>query len=117
MAGIYKSPWTPDRIRETRKTYRLSQANLALLLGTPQQRVSEWEGGIHGMKQAYSRLVDLLTDKLRPMRAQAGANLEKYADMIFQGFGVRLTVEDKEYGNQAGMGKEEARFNADAGGN
>ena len=86
--NIYYSHWTADRIKEFRMKYLLSQAKLARLLEIPQQRVSEWECGIHGMKRLSSKFMDQLEQKIRPIRNAAGRDHEKYKQLLIREFGI-----------------------------
>ena len=88
--NIYQSHWTKEKIKAFRATYRLSQHQLAMLIETPQQRVSEWENGVHNMKRSYSKLLDQLEGQLARLKKQAGTSKKKYYDLMFRAFGVDL---------------------------
>ena len=55
--------WQPDDIKELRWRLGWSQAELARRLGCRQQTISEWERGLYAPQNAYSRLLDMLSDQ------------------------------------------------------
>ncbi len=91
MRTIYKTSWTPTRIKEFRKDNFLSQENLAQLLTSPQQRVSEWEKGLHAMKRPYSLLFDIMSEKIAAIKIQANGSEAKYRRLMLESFGVKLS--------------------------
>lgn len=90
---VFKTPWTPEALKQFRKKTFLIQADLAFLLKTTQQRVNEWENGKHGMKRAYTYLMNELEQKVISLRRRAGANNQKYADLMLKEFGVEIKEE------------------------
>lgn len=86
----FKTPWTPEALKQFRKKTFLIQADLAFLLKTTQQRVNEWEQGRHAMKRAYTSLMNELEQKIMSLRRRAGTNNQKYADMMLKEFGVEV---------------------------
>lgn len=89
----FKTPWTPEALKQFRKKTFLIQADLAFLLKTTQQRVNEWEQGRHSMKRAYTSLMNELEQKVISLRRRAGANNQKYADLMLKEFGVEIKEE------------------------
>ncbi len=94
MPNTFKSPWTPEKIKNLRRHFSLNQAGLALILGLKQQRISEWELGKHSMKQAYTQLLDSAEKKLVAIRRQAGADKRRYEKLILEVFGVELQYKE-----------------------
>jgi transcriptional regulator with XRE-family HTH domain len=93
MRLVFTSPWTPEKIWTFRETYNLTQTNLAALLRTKQQRISEWEMGIHGMKGKYSIRFDVLDWELAALHSQADHNQLKFNVLIKEKYGVVIYEE------------------------
>lgn len=51
-----------ENLATVRKSYNISQKALAKLLGTTQQRVSEWERGLYDPKIYYVKKICILLD-------------------------------------------------------
>lgn len=51
--------WNMKAIRATRKKLDLTQKAFAAIIGTTQQMVSEWETGVHSVKNAYSQILTM----------------------------------------------------------
>ncbi|MGE3974914.1 MAG: helix-turn-helix transcriptional regulator [Bdellovibrionales bacterium] len=62
--------WTADNIRELRWRLGWSQAELARQLGCRQQTISEWETGLYEPQNAYSKLLDQMSDRSEFYRQQ-----------------------------------------------
>lgn len=97
--NVYKSHWTAEKLKMFRKEFLLNQTNLALLLGTPQQRISEWEVGMHSMKQAYTRLMDNLKERLVAILRQALEDEAEYRRLVMKSFGVELKGTSGRHGD------------------
>lgn len=48
--------WTPETIKKEREERNLTQQEFGILVGTTQQRISEWERGLTP-KNAWQRLL------------------------------------------------------------
>ena len=86
----FRTPWTPDMLRNFRKKTGLIQADLAFLLNTTQQRVNEWEQGRHSMKRAYTALMNDLENKLLALRRRCGTNTKKYEELMLKEYGIEV---------------------------
>tara|TARA_R110000868_G_scaffold242882_4_gene498488 strand:+ start:1640 stop:1867 length:228 start_codon:yes stop_codon:yes gene_type:complete len=64
--------WTPEDIKAARKSLGLNQTDFAVELGTSQQRISMWEGGITP-KNAWQRVLTIFL-------AEKGINNVKKAE-------------------------------------
>lgn len=85
----FQTTWTAEKIKQMRAQYSLSQHSLALLLRTPQQRISEWESGRHTMRRLYSEALTSLDEKL--MKIQNRTRTTKgFHEQIAEVFGVQL---------------------------
>ncbi len=90
-AGIrYITHWTPEKILEFRVKYHLSQINLAMLLGTAQQRVCEWETGKHAMKRPYSTLLDALDGRLSTFHIAAKGIRTMFRKFVLEAYKVEV---------------------------
>ena len=55
--------WTAERVRELRQHLGLTQRQFADELGTEQQRVSEWETGMHHPSRITATLLSLVAER------------------------------------------------------
>lgn len=94
MREIFKSQWTPEKLRKFRETNYLTQRQLASMLMAPQQRVSEWETGLHGMKRPYSLLMDSLANKLTMLKREANLSHKKFAALVKSEYGITIQQEE-----------------------
>ena len=54
-----KGEWNKETIIKARQSLGLTQKDLAIELGTTQQRISEWECGVHEPKNCWQRLLTI----------------------------------------------------------
>ena len=59
------TPWTPERIRALREHARLTQADLAVLMGVHVQAVYYWEAGKRDPNVFSQRLLDMVAKRQR----------------------------------------------------
>lgn len=91
----FVTPWTPEKITKFRKSFHLSQKSLSILLGTTQQRVSEWELGKFTMKRRYSGKMLMLQMLLKRISREVwhkpyGKRRSKYVRLIKQETGLEI---------------------------
>jgi DNA-binding transcriptional regulator YiaG len=86
---IYQTHWTPKQIKMFREENLLTQLHLAILLNTCQQRISEWEMGIHSVKRAYSTLLDQVREKVERIHRGSGSAFN-YKSAMKQQCGIDL---------------------------
>jgi transcriptional regulator with XRE-family HTH domain len=55
--------WTAERVRALRQHLGLTQQQLAEELGTEQQRISEWETGMHQPSRITTTLLSLVAER------------------------------------------------------
>lgn len=85
----YETRWTPRLIQDLRAKHNLTQGNLARLLGTAQQRVAEWEKGIHSPRRSFSEAMTLLEDRLDEIQ-KTTKNRGHFLKTLTKKTGVRL---------------------------
>lgn len=81
--------WDKNTVRELREKYNLSQQLFALIVGTRQQTISEWELGIYKPMNAYARVLTAVEAELERLWVSAKKN-EDY----FQGILTEVFVKD-----------------------
>jgi DNA-binding transcriptional regulator YiaG len=55
--------WTPQRIKSLRQFLNMTQHDLAVTLGTSQQRVSFWENGHNKPSGGFRKLLDFVAER------------------------------------------------------
>lgn len=92
MPKIFRSPWNHTAIKQFRNDHLLSQVNLASILQTTQQRISEWEQGRHKMKRAWSTLFTNAASQIYALRKSA-RTYATYRRHMKELFGVEVEAE------------------------
>lgn len=64
----YKAPMSPEQIKRLRKTLRLTQQELADLIGTYQVTVARWETGARRPRGLYLKALQELAEKAKRKR-------------------------------------------------
>ena len=58
-----KVEWDAERVRSLRRHLGLTQRELAGELGTRQQTISEWEGGMYKPRGSSARLLTIIAER------------------------------------------------------
>ena len=89
--------WTAERVRALRQHLGLTQQQFAEELGTEQQRVSEWETGMHQPSRITTTLLSLVAERnsfVYPDRARktviSGETLEQFRQRPVRDLGLSL---------------------------
>ena len=88
--------WTAERVSALRQHLGLTQRQFAEELGTEQQRISEWETGMHHPSRITATLLALVAERsgftypdARPRRAINGETLEAFRQRPVAELGLR----------------------------
>jgi transcriptional regulator with XRE-family HTH domain len=74
--------WTADRVRALRQHLGLTQKAFAEELGTEQQRVSEWETGMHHPSRITATLLSLVAERGRFVYPDTAATIATHGETL-----------------------------------
>jgi transcriptional regulator with XRE-family HTH domain len=86
----FKTPWTPEKIKRIRTKNKISQIQLAKLIPCPQQRISEWELGIHSPGPSNSARLSEIHGLLHAFRQKAHRKRNMFMNLVRKNLGIDL---------------------------